>query len=55
MYLLGIDLETTGLDPLSSEIIEVGYVVWDTVTLSPVDLGSRLIKIDSAIPQFKRT
>ena len=36
MYLLGIDLETTGIDPSSSDIIEIGYMVWDTNFSHPV-------------------
>jgi DNA polymerase III, epsilon subunit and related 3'-5' exonucleases len=28
--LMGIDLETTGLDPAMDEIIEAGIVLWDT-------------------------
>jgi len=52
VYLLGIDLETTGLDPNKDEIIEVGAVVWDTSSNSPVELFSQLISVGSRlIPQ----
>ena len=46
MYLLGIDLETTGIDPSSSDIIEIGYMIWDTNLSCPVKFGCYLIKIN---------
>ena len=51
MYLLGIDLETTGLDPSSSDIIEVGYIIWDTNLSCPIQIGSNLIKINTPLPK----
>ena len=51
MYLLGIDLETTGIAPSSSEIIEIGYMVWDTNSSSPVKCGSYLIKNNNILPE----
>lgn len=50
MYLLGIDLETTGIDPSSSDIIEIGYMIWDTDSSCPVNFGCHLIKINSPLP-----
>ena len=50
MYLLGIDLETTGVDPSSSEIIEIGFMIWDTDLSCPVIFGSYLIKNDNPLP-----
>lgn len=50
MYLLGIDLETTGVDPSSSEIIEIGYMVWDAILSRPVTFGSYLIKNNHPLP-----
>jgi DNA polymerase-3 subunit epsilon len=38
MRILGLDLETTGLDPQTCEIIEVGAVLWDTNTRQPVQM-----------------
>jgi len=51
MYLLGIDLETTGIDPSSSNIIEIGYMIWDTSSSCPVKFGSYLIKSNNSIPE----
>ena len=51
MYLLGIDLETTGLDPEHDEIIEFGYVMWCTHEKKPITMGGFLIK--PAIPISK--
>lgn len=50
MFFLGIDLETTGIEPSSSEIIEIGYMVWDTDRLSSIIFGSYLIKSNHPIP-----
>lgn len=45
MLVLGLDLETTGLDWESDQIIEVGAVVWDTKNNRPVSLMNRLVDI----------
>lgn len=50
MYFLGIDLETTGIDPSSSNIIEIGYMIWDTDLSCPVQFGCHLIKINHPLP-----
>lgn len=50
MYFLGIDLETTGIDLSSSDVIEIGYMVWDTNLSCPINFGSYLIKIDQPLP-----
>lgn len=44
MNLLGIDFETTGLDPETEEIIELGAVVWDSERHIPVKLISEFVK-----------
>jgi len=51
MILLGIDLETTGLDTSSCEIIEVGAVLWDTGTHQIVRTYSTLVKNQQPIPE----
>ena len=51
MYLLGIDLETMGIDPSSSDIIEIGYMIWDTNLSCPVTFGSYLIKNSHPLPE----
>jgi DNA polymerase-3 subunit epsilon len=43
MLLLGIDFETTGLDIQTSKIIEIGAVLWDTETQTPVKIFSTLV------------
>lgn len=42
--ILGIDLETNGIDPLSCDVAEIGAVLWDTDTNQPVRLMSEIIK-----------
>ncbi|MDT8448173.1 MAG: exonuclease domain-containing protein [bacterium] len=43
MYLLGLDVETTGLDSDKDRIIEIGAVLWDWELGQPVQLLSELI------------
>lgn len=43
MLILGIDLETTGLDPKNDRITEVGAVLWDTDLNSPVKFFNELV------------
>lgn len=52
MYLLGVDIETTGLDFTQDEIIEVGSIVWDTSTNKPIEVFSQLVDIGNrSLPQ----
>jgi DNA polymerase-3 subunit epsilon len=44
MRLLGIDYETTGLDPVVDNIIEVGAVIWDTELHVPLVLENFFVK-----------
>ena len=52
MRLLGIDFETTGLDPQKDEITEIGYAVVDTDNYKkPLVLRSQLCSTQTAIPK----
>lgn len=44
MRLLGIDLETTGLDTANDRIIEVGAVLWDALLNKPIMTFGAFIK-----------
>jgi len=44
MLVLGIDLETTGVDKIHDRIVEVGAVLWDTDLKVPVEIYSELVK-----------
>lgn len=50
MKVLGLDFETTGLNPQQCRVIEIGAVVWDTETKQPQALYSELIRCDKALP-----
>jgi len=39
-----LDLETTGLDPKTAEIIEIGWAVWDTERATALRTGGTLVK-----------
>lgn len=41
--LLGLDFETTGLNPSTDKIIEIGYALWDTTTNKLLKSYSNLI------------
>lgn len=49
--LLGIDFETTGLNPESDKIIEVGLCLWDIESQSPLQMSASIIKQDLQLPQ----
>jgi DNA polymerase III alpha subunit (gram-positive type) len=44
MYILGLDLETTGTDPNKDQITEVGAVIWDVTAKKPVKFLSEIVK-----------
>lgn len=43
MLILGLDVETTGLDPEQNLIIEIGAVLWDVEKRLPVKIFSEMI------------
>ena len=52
MKLIGIDFETTGIDPTVDKVIEMGYAIYDTDTGHVVRSGSWLVNDASAsIPE----
>jgi DNA polymerase-3 subunit epsilon len=50
MHVLGLDFETTGIDPEKDLIIEVGAAVWDVSNKRPKALLSEMIAIDIPVP-----
>lgn len=46
MYVLGLDLETSGLEAKNDRIIEIGVVLWCTQTHRPIQVYSDLIRWD---------
>ena len=52
MLVLGIDLETTGLDTANDRITELGYVLWEIDTSTPVGIVNSLIYEESMEPRF---
>ncbi len=55
MLVLGLDLETSGLNSETDEIIEIGAVVWDVNRAKPLQFMSRLIKTGRPIePQVEQ-
>lgn len=49
--LAGIDFETTGLDPKTDRIIEIGAVLYEWETSLPVQFYSTLVRPDRPIPE----
>ena len=50
-YVLGIDVETTGLDPDEDEIIELGMVLWDWEYKKPIKIFNELVDGEKNIPE----
>jgi len=49
MKILGLDFETTGLNPLKNRVIEIGAVVWYTDSSTPQAIFSELIECKSPL------
>lgn len=49
MLILGIDLETSGLDPQNDCVLEVGLVEWDTDARQPVRMSGYFVQPDIEI------
>jgi DNA polymerase-3 subunit epsilon len=49
MLVIGLDFETTGLDPKTCEVTEIGAVAWDTELLTPVSFFHRFVNIKGEI------
>lgn len=49
MIILGIDLETTGLDPKEERITEIGAVLWDTSLNCPIKFFNELVDPEKQI------
>jgi DNA polymerase III alpha subunit (gram-positive type) len=49
MHLLGIDIETTGLEPGCNFIIEIGAAIWDTETKKPVRMVSEFVTLPPGV------
>jgi len=50
MLILGVDVESTGLDVENDRIIEIGWAIWDTERKKPLKMVSELIREDHRIP-----
>lgn len=51
MIVLGVDFETTSLEPATGRITEIGAVLWDTLENKPLKIYNELIACGVAIPE----
>lgn len=50
MLVLGLDFETTGLDPRQDQVTEVGLVLWDVELHMPVEIAGFLVMPHQQVP-----
>jgi DNA polymerase-3 subunit epsilon len=51
MYIIGLDLETTGLSPSENRLTEIGAVLWETEAKAPVLFFNVLVDPESPISE----
>ena len=51
--ILGLDFETSGLDPVNDRVLEVGLALWDTERHKPVSQRDFYVKPEIEIPDHK--
>lgn len=51
-FIIGVDFETTGLDPLKDSVIEIGAITWDTERKRPCLFYDALIKVPAPLPKI---
>lgn len=52
MRVLGLDFETTGFDTANDRITEIGFVIWETDTGTPLRLMNELVFEPSMLERF---
>lgn len=50
MIVLGVDFETTSLEPATGRITEIGAVLWDTLENKPLKIYNELVACGAPIP-----
>lgn len=51
--ILGLDFETSGLDPVNDRVLEVGLALWDTERHKPISQQDFYVKPEIEIPDHK--
>lgn len=46
MILMGLDFETTGVDALTCDVVEIGAVAWDTAIQAPLGVFSTFVQVE---------
>lgn len=53
MLVLGLDFETSGLDPVHDRVLEVGLALWDTERRKPISQRDFYVRPEIEIPDHK--